>query len=180
MEVVLPENGKGEGDSKNGSLSGDTEDEIEKYLMAVKERIYKPELLKKKRKEKSEHSQEKRKEKEQTLSVEESDSEVSEGQKAYREWRKGNMPVLPLKNIKHTIRCLNQDKPKPSLIEWRLQKFCREKSAYATSFDSSTCIFAAIRRCILTRNWNRLPQLLLIFIKSSESRWYRNYIREVG
>lgn len=89
-------------------------------------------------------------------------------------------PTVSRKSLNDAIRLLEQERPKPTTVESRLQKFCKGELSMPISFDSSTSLFIAIRRCILTRNWNRLVDLLLIFMKINTNIIHRKYVKEVS
>lgn len=89
-------------------------------------------------------------------------------------------PRLCRTTVNNAIRMLSREKPKLSTAESRMQKYCRGELSYSTSFDSPTNILAAIRWCVLTRNWRRMVDLLLIFVRTNKNAMYNKYIREVG
>lgn len=145
-----------------GRLSEDSaEDSIFKEWEATKTALLAP--------DRTVHAGTKRKKRKRKISSSSSEGEPSE-----------KKPTVSRKSVNNAIRLLSRDKPKPSTAESRMQKYCRGELSYTTSFDSPTCMLAAIRRCVLTRNWRRLVDLLLIFVRVNENVMYRKYVKEVG
>lgn len=104
---------------------------------------------------------------------------VPSDERCYREWRDENRPKVSFQSLYSATRLLSLKKPKSSVYEDRIRKYCKGESSFSTSYDSTTCIMTAIRRCILTRNWSRLTELLLVFMRVNKNTFYRGYVKEV-
>lgn len=82
-------------------------------------------------------------------------------------WKEESTPCISEDSVHYTINLLTK-KQTPSQNDKQVKR-CKGELNYTTAFDSSTCFFMAMRRCMLTRNWKRLTDLLMLFMRKFKS-----------
>lgn len=108
-----------------------------------------------------------------------SEEDLSDVEQKYKKWRAENIvhPTISIRNLKVTYKLLDKTYTEPLNVTKR-KNYCRGEVAQPIAYDSTICLFRGVRRCILTKNWKTLTELLRLLLYKPK-KLYGPYIRKV-